>query len=543
MEEEIKYKLYYDDRDRHISFSNTINRMLNYPQLNPNFSPYIKYLFLVNKLLSNEFLLRNFMNIIFEDRSTFGRGTPESQIRKSIESRKELFASLHFLRPIDFKNWFKRPVRDFEILNAIKQFLISGRISYDVGVRTLTPFLYDEIKNSEFLNNNDILLLDGDNLYSHITPLFELDENIGMIVTFFKHGNISPYYSAYANYKKNLVRYNTIESEQSKKEAADICMNKYITRQLVQLINSRKNVPSRKMLIITGDESSEETIATHNAELRYLNLLKNYEEYLIRINSQIEGLEREHPWSIKNIDFPRKYYGDLLFKSREKGSKILERSEISIINLGYYLEGNLSENNNINVIVSSWVIQLIKRYKHKITNYEVEKILKLNDIRNYEDFIRYVDNIQDGGIRHRYKDQYLKIIGAKFFTNEELIRDFYNTHYELIKKIKNRYDIIYRPPRDGIYIVGINEEDEDIKYYLNQFIGTKPANYDILSTFYTNIDFKQLYYNYIDIDIALGIIHIEIDILPIRRNPRLEFIENVRLYPEDVYIKSITFQD
>lgn len=497
------------------------------------------YIKSVNQLLfenMNSYKVAAIMTSMFNDGSALRNIRPVDKVNIK-ESRKELFASLYYIPPKIFKQWLRSPQINIKIMLAIKYFLIYGQTSFDIKPYQINDYLFTNKSKLEIKYYNDLYLIDGDNLYSHILPLFNLNV-IGGFIVFYKRSNISPFFAAQLSMdqKENI---NVIQTEQSKKDAADMSICRYLTMITANRDNIRQN---QRAHIISGDEASQEIIRMTNSYLQF--------EYVDRINSQLIGPNKSF-WDISDYInyFPRKNYGDLIFKTEMSNLPI--RSNINYFNFKDYLSGNYSNTNSDNVIVSPWIIILMKRFNNIITELHVERIIKIFNIKSFADFLNYLDNnnFSTNDI-FDYKDQLLKIIGAKFFTIQELVDKFLYNHIRLITEIKKilikrniktiDVELISRiskltPDTDYIYLLEL----------VREFISLYPDNTNFLRIYYKFINPIELYINYIDFNIALGIEDIQVDVynkLTIDENPDINLLKNIQYFPERIYVKTITFK-
>ena len=258
-----------------------------------------------------------------------------------------------------------------------------------------------------------------------------------------------------------------------------------------------------KYYVITGDEYSHELVETTNDFFKRPG-------YMSRINSQLIDFSHriKSPWAINSNDFPINIYGEL--NPKEIGDKL--NPELSIFNPPNSI-GNIvsstrpSTNNPIN---STWFIDFIKSIT-ELPNIDYEylellKIISRIDVSSYEDMIKVIN---DFPVKNSIilKEQYLVLIGAKYFTRDELIKYFLYDHNEYLNDIRdkinnNTYSILlYKLENNIVTISNPN--------IVNDFFSLNIQNIDIFDQFYRTFFHIEAYIKHIDVLIALGITNIE----------------------------------
>ena len=377
------------------------------------------------------------------------------------------------------------------------------------------------------------------------------------MVVFYKKEAVSPFYAAYLNLiPRHANKIRTVVSEGTLKDAADVAMNTYVVANVITKFNTPLD-SFKEIYIITGDEFSTEIIVSANNKLN--------SQVFNRINSQMPS----PLWIINPVDFPRKDFGDLLYLETSDNKHVIKKSTYNINDINFFLNGIASRDNNRNPICSPVAINIIKSGLHVSNRYDVESVLKYDNVRRYENFIDILEDSRFASKKFQMKDQFLKLTGAKFFTNSELRNFFLSDHYEVINDLINDRNT-EEPSREYLEehlenlrddLMGVNNKlndlnrrilgareddinelkrrrepllkerdfiDSEINFldtqdtiwvmdsrnngdYYRKFLTANIIDKDILNVYYKYNNIAELFYVYLDINISLGIFKIDFD--------------------------------
>jgi len=470
-----------------------------------------KYLELINHTLNNPFTAARFLYLIYGPPNVIYGGNKN----KEIESALDLFSMSNSIAPADFKKWYSQPSPNVDIFLAIKRFLLDGSLYFDIKKGYLNDLTADILKS--YSGKDYVLLLDGDNLYYHIGHLFKILGSNVYAISFFRRNNISPIYGGYLElynriYNLNDTKIATVESYGARKDAADVELTTAMA--YLKINQNLKNIKVGKYYIVTGDEYANELVITSNEFFKIENYVLRLNSQLIDFTNYISRTMLSH-WTINPADFPVNYFGEL-------NPKILTER----------IKPNVSDTNNINFFINSnhpsttnpintnWLIDFIKSgiKLSDLPNNDYRLIIELlqqKNILSYRDFVNELNNFSSSD-KLNLLEQYLVLIGTKYFTTKEIVRYFFADQYLFLDRIKLNY----------ISGALIKISDPSI---INYLVEIPIKNKDILNIFYNISHQKEAYIRHVDILNALSIKHVEVSNYDI-------------LHPENIIIKSFTLK-
>jgi len=392
-------------------------------------------------------------------------------------SRLEHFAMSNYINVKYLKQWYwgSNPPTN-QIFRAVKKLLLHGVIF--IPIKSDNLINYKNTSLNKYTNYQNIIFIDGDNLYSHITPLFRLDDRRYHNIIFFKKDNISDIFAALYNFNPQIA--DVIVSMGTLKDAADVDLTILSTFIRENVIN--KKIINKDFYILTGDEYADEVINISNSDL-YSN--KNTSLFQ-RLNAQPIIFDRNSPnsWAYDPRDFQFLTYGEPLPKDYG------DRLYFNAANITMYDQWNSVQ---YIPMCSTWMIDLIRDRSPNISlasNYSrIQLLISRIDISNYQELKVEILKIQDPIVRIDLFEKYLVLVAAKYFTRTELIRFFLHPHFTYISNLLGT--------RTGDHVI----KDNDLQYLFNLNID-KPG---VLNVYYNFINIEELYL-YPDILVALGII-------------------------------------
>lgn len=516
----IPYKSRYDGNDIQSIIYPELYRILNDSNV-PPFSFRI-YAEMVYSLLNRSEEASRFFHLIYGPPNVIS----SSPNNREYIARLDLFAMLNRIDVGIFKSWYFRGTPDVNIYRAIKKFLLSGILYVNIDKNYLNNQLstiFEIVKEKPY-----VALFDGDNLYYHIGSMFKILSPDFYSLVFFKKNNISPIYIGYSllyqrRFEGTAITHSTIEAYGARKDAAD---TELITATaLLKVQQSLRNLNINKYYVITGDEYASELVRTTN-EFFGTNIMT-------RFNSQkfdfTDSNAIRNPWTINPSDFPINIYGEL--NGNKVGDKL--RAELSIFGPKSFNELLNSTNPSTRDPTNSfWFLDYIKSLTNEELSidpeyYQLVQIILTKNISSYRELIRELGNYSQSD-RVKLLQNYLVLIGAKYFTMQELIDNFLYRQRDYLNNIKFNIEIgsiiltQYNITNDGS--IRINDKDIIREFFLLDF-----ANRDIFDLFFEATSPMEAYLSNVDICIALGIKNIDFGIV----NP---------LRPEQVQIHSFTFK-
>lgn len=483
------------------------------------------YLSLINALLGNPFAGARFLHLIFGDpKNIFGNGRRD----KDAEARLDLFAQANRIEPKVFKRWYQQGTHDVDIFLALKRFLIDGSLGVFIPFGTLNE-QSDEILQT-YSGKSHVLLVDADNLYYYIGPLFKLTDPDTYSVGFFRKNNISPIYAGYhALYYRlntgNQISTTTVEAYGARKDAADVELTTAMA--YMKIYQATAGAQVGKYYIVTGDEYAYELAASTNDFF-------GRSDYAVRLNSQPTNFTDRRfvrsKWTINPADFPMRLYGKLNLREIEVDPRPVsgpfDGQANSLNNLLTSNQPSTSDPTN-----SMWMIEFIKvnpeLYIPVLIDYEeIFSILTRIDISSYQEFMSYINNNYVGERNIELKEQYLVLIAAKYFTRNELITYFLLNQYNYIESLRqgvlNGTLERYKYRREGNDVI-ITDNATII-----QFISLSISNRDIFNIFFKISHPFEAYIYHIDVLLALSINNVTTGVI----DP---------LHPENINILSFRF--
>ena len=482
-----------------------------------------RYLTLINMTLENPLYAARFLYLIF--------GYPDNIFGPNIFDKDaiaklEFFAMTNNLNIEKFESWYRQGSHDIDTFLAVKRFLIDGSLTVELDIGYLNDKLSEILER--FKNKSHVFLLDADNLYRHIGPLFRLVDPDLYSISFFKKNNISPYYTGFrALYYRttNGINSTTIEAYGARKDAADVEITTAMA--ILKVEEVLHSISVGKYYVVTGDEYAHELVETSNNFFRT-------RDHVIRLNSQLidfnKTWSRLQPWAIDPKDFPMHIYGELTdYNIDVKIRPIVSPFDGRDNNLNNLL---VSVNPSTNTpICTMWMIYFIKNNPEISTpvmeDYtEIFNILRRIDISSYQEFKDYIFSNVTVDKWIELRQQFLVLMGAKYFTMKELRQYFLPQQFSYLKslkdKIKNDTLPFYTYNRNGRSITLTD------KTLINEFLALPISNRDIFNIFFKITFQTEAYLYHIDILIALSIYNVSASVIDL-------------LKPENTIINSISF--
>lgn len=419
----------------------------------------------------------------------FGDPVNDAEKYQSNSSNLQRFILGNYLNVKDFLIWYRTGANpNPEYTDSVKRFLLLGLLYIDIQTDDLLS--YKSNKLTKYRKYDDILFIDGDNLYLHITPLFRISDMSLYGMIFFKKDNISNIFASF--YRNNKERYDVIEAYGFKKDAADVDLTTLCTYIRDKYIGDNEDMLDPKIkrfYVVTGDEYADELVNLSNRDIA-INM-HTVNKLFYRLNAQpILYSKNRLSWSLDLRSIDHKIFGEILPAEYKDRPKI----DWTIINDVF----NNRVRFNYDMMCSPWMIQLLKTTGKHVLYQEYDDITKIlldEYIINFYTFINKVNSITSNQeIRNDLIEKYFVLIGAKFFTKIELRRLFLTPHYDYLTK--NVYPRI---------------EGQDF-YTLNQFemsdlINMKPSSPDALYYFYNYLNPSDLFVTTLDIPLSLGVIN------------------------------------
>ena len=495
----MRKSFYSSDDIKNIFYPNLYN-IIN--GIYPKFYSDDEYIKLINSTLLNPSYAANFLYLIY--------GQPDSIFdypkNVEIESLLDLFSMSNSIEPKIFKAWYRQPNHNVDIFLAIKRFLIDGYLYVNIVKNTLNNSLKEIFKICP--GKSTVFLIDGDNLYYHIGPLFKILGPEEYAINFFRSNNISPIYSGYLSlynkYTKNKGNINTIESYNSRKDAADVELTTCMTFLKAYQISHKDIFEVGNYYIVTGDEYSHELVITSN-------IFYEKSDYVFRLNSQLidftKNISRnmQSPWTINPSHFSIKDFGELnprLITDKIRPSLGVFDNQNNINNL--ILSDNPSTKDPINTM---WVINFIKSIVDLPTlpdnEYsDVLNLLQRIDIYSYKDLITELSLPKYNNTKFELIEKYLVLIGAKYFTKAEMLKYFFSTQFKFFNALRALYNNNSLTPDIAVYLDGNIVITGNI---LDQFLKLDIDNRDIFNLFFNITNIKDVYTKHIDVLWCLSI--------------------------------------
>lgn len=487
-----------------------------------------RYMKLINRLLDNPFIGSKILHQIFGNpQDIFGPVMRD----KEAEARLDLFAMSNRIEPKSFKRWYREGTHDVDVFLAIKRFLIDGTLYIPI------PFNNLNVQSAEIFslypNKFSVFLIDGDNLYYHIGPIFKLLSPDLYSIVFYRVGNISPIYAGYLTLynrtfpEEERSKFTTVESYGARKEAADVELITCMAR--VSIHQTIRNTEIGKYSIVTGDESAHELIETTNGYFNRTDLVQRLNSQLIDFTDRF--LRNMRPaWTIDPRDFPMNTYGEL--NSRLITGKL--RPIISVFDGGRNNLNNLlvsTQPSTEDPINTMWAIDYVKSLSIPTVPadpeyFELFQLLLRIDISSYGDLVRALNEEYNEVMIRNFKEQYLVLIGAKYFSRKELLTYFFPAQLRYLNRL--RAGIVNQTLASTSYIRDDNNITIKDSLIVNEFFRLPINNKDVFNMFYKNTFAVEAYLYHIDVPIALSIYKIETALVN-------------ELYPENIQINNFSF--
>ncbi|HLX54175.1 MAG TPA: hypothetical protein VKR58_09545, partial [Aquella sp.] len=370
-------------------------------------------------------------------------------------------------------------------------FLRSGVLFLPILGENLISYKNNKINIFEKYEN--ILIIDGDNLYFHIGPLFRIKDPRYYYIVLYKRDNIS---RIFGTFYAPGIQYEIIRSLDIEKDSIDVNITALVT--YLRLWCIIRNNPSKKNFYMTsGDEFVHELILLSEDDIYNSNQrgLVSFE----RIQSQIivDG-NPERDWSFDINDIDNTIFGNIT--AYPYGDNIEYNEE----NINDFLHFQMHR--EYQPLVSPWFINLIKTKNiSELEMYpefdDVRGILKLITVTNFNEFRK------ESRRSESLLEKYLVLTGSKYFTMGEIRRLFFIDHYQYLLEI-------------GAYNRPMVLEGLDLGRFLNNSIRNRERLYYVYP--YARID--EFFYKNLDIPIALGVTRVEVvEIDGVKHVSTLEF--------------------
>lgn len=416
---------------------------------------------------------------------------PEEQKRyQANKSKINRFAQLNYLDTKTFGVWYRNgqnPKPEYTL--AVRRFLLTGFLY--INVPTVDVINYRHTNLSKYQRFPNVLLIDGDNLYYHITPLFRMIRDNYYTLIFYKKDNISNNFSSF--YRSDSKNIDVIEALGFKKDAADVDLTTlctYIRIDYLQRHSERMVLPEKRFYVVTGDEYADELVNISNLDLSATSDNKLFD----RLNAQPILYEfNQHSWSFDAAEIYPKSFGEILPAEYRNRLKI----NTSIVDAVF----NKNQKNifQFNPMCTPWLIKLLKRSRDnqnimKPQYSTIVNILSNDRVINFESFLKVVNSmnipLQDKIELH---EQYFVLIGAKYFTRRELRDSFLVNHVNYLISILLKKS----PNEEGFYQL----TPEETKKLLEQPVSFPGELY----IFYNVTQLIDLFTQTLDIPAALGV--------------------------------------
>jgi len=448
------------------------------------------------------------------------------------------FAHINSLTYDHIKSWLEFPKPDNRIILIIKRLLYTGVFNNRITTYQTDDFLIANQGNlSKFKDDRkirDVILVDGDNVYVHGAPLYTLNLDTLYVITFFRRNTISPYISA-NSMATNLIT-DFIESYDIQKDASDVSLNTVFTILKYRYVS--ENVSPKNFHILTGDHYANEVwLSGVNFLAAFENVSSN--SHVSWLDSQVidysdvEGtVMTKDNWVYDYNDFPIYSFGPLLFprlwgdgiladtldvnKHRAGAIDYLKIDQDNInnllsikLNLQFFRETySKLIGNNLNVkypIASSYLIRFLKGTFNR--QYQVLNFIDVNGINGYPDLKRLLNilPLPEGYSKFDMLDEYLFVMGSKLLPFRLVISGYYQKQVRVLNSLRQRHGSRMNPkPYDNqetiTGILRITPQDPEFLVLLEI-----PQGYEHLAYVYKHVIYQEIFYKYLDIDMALGI--------------------------------------
>ena len=475
---------YYDSNELHKYFDAYLRLLLSDEGIDTFNKSYTDLIPLINDTIALQTLYLIFGDFI-KDRDIFFTNS----------SKLHQFIMGNYLNVKEFLNWYKTGhAPNVEYTESVKRFLTIGLLYIDIQTIDIVSYKSDILVNYKRYDN--ILFIDGDNLYVHITPLFRIISDKYYRLIFFKKDNISNIFASF--YRNNKEHHEIIESYGFKKDAADVSLTTLCTYIRENYINYNKDEMKpdvKHFYIITGDEYAEELVNISNHDIIYTIGNLNADTF-IRLNAQpILYRKNRYSWALDSNAIDPKIFGEILPAEYDDRIKI----NWTIIDAVFNGPINRPFRFKYDVMCTPWLIRLIKNTLSDMLDQEYSDIVKIlldNTVVDFDTLRSKIDTFNQVQQEKLY-EKYLVIIGAKFFTKDELRKYFLSNHYKYLQSE------VYPKMIHGTY-------------QLNQFemvslINKFPLVQDALYYFYNFITPSDLFVNTLDIPLALGVTNMTFD--------------------------------
>lgn len=395
----------------------------------------------------------------------------------------EHFAMYNHIETDEVYPWYSGSKPNSKMIEAVKRFLRIGFLYLEYN--TNNSIQYKDTLIRKYSGYNNIVFIDGDNLYFHISPLFRIFDNEYYFIFFSKRNNISEIFSSYYHLLGNPTSIDIITSFDTKKDAADVNLN--LVSTYIRDSHLSEDYDTKNFYVLTGDQYAVEICALSNYQIgvNIRDLASNFSW----LNAQPLFYNGRN-WSFQINSIDNRIFGEILPKEYE------HRMRFDRYNINLFLSSN--QNRNYDPMCTPYLINLIKE-RGDLALYggykEVQDILSDESVHNFDSFSQSISN-RPQEKRRDLLESYLVLVGAKYFTRSELLFNFLPHHVSFVSRLfmgneLDRYTL---------------ENDE-----LIEFLNLPVNKLESLGAFYQFSNVDELFYRNIDIPISLKIKYIQFE--------------------------------